>query len=913
MQPDTQPEAAKDTHACIVQLEEDVINRIAAGEVVVRPANALKELIENCLDAGSKQVAVALKAGGLKMLRIEDDGHGIREEDMPILCERFTTSKLRKYSDLNSISTFGFRGEALASISHVAFVTVTTMTSRDSVAHVAQYTEGKLRGPPRPCAGTRGTTIVAEDMFHNNQTRRKALGKDSLEHAKCLDVVQKYSMHYPHVSFVCRKAGSAVAELHTFGGVETTRRQVVGVVQGSTLSSHLFEFSAKSIEPKFECHGLATGPEWTSRNMSLTLFINNRLIECSSLRRAIEAIYLPVLPRHQHPWVYLSVDLDPLTVDVNVHPTKQEVQFLHEETIAAHIQEALHAQLKERAGTRTFDAQSSLLIGTGAGSLSAGGGGSRRVQKIAEQTAPAMATAGPAGSTVPEVSTLVASAGGHCKSVTGGGSEAALVALDTLVMSSSGLTEDTSLHPLPIADEQLTQTGSATQRWKPQQTQRAQENKTRIRTDHRQLSLASILRKSSSETHGLQDSSGAIDLSQDKAEPAQHQEVQPAQAPPQMAAPEAQAEAQSEAQRPQDQQDPQGDSPMPPAAASAAAAPRTPRSGRPSPSTPRAARLALAFGEDEASRKAAFDEAQQLTSISELRAASALASDKELTLSLNQSVYVGPVSRELALLQCGPALCLVNIAILAREFSYQRVLRLFGGPGRTLLREPLSLEATLRLGIQDPGSGYDPVEHADVDVAKLAGQFASLLTERAQMLHEYLMLDIEQGMIKGLPNALGIAGDVSQKFDELPLFLVRLCADVSWEDEKLCFENLCRTVADFCVEQVLPCPEDAERCMAACAGSGSAGPADANALNAAVEAGEFPDVVTAAQAARAKRMRTVGPNALQELRLLHEAIRNDAASAGSEQACRWPRSFKKDGTVTNLVALEQLYRVFERC
>lgn len=846
----------------IVQLEETVINRIAAGEVVVRPANALKELLENSLDAGSQRVVVALKAGGLKMLRIEDDGHGIRQEDLPILCERFTTSKLRKYEDLTSIGTFGFRGEALASISHVGHVTVTTMTARDSCAHVAQYSDGRLRAPPRPCAGTRGTTLVVEDLFYNNQTRRQALGKDSVEHAKVLEVVQKYAIHYPQVSFICRKAAGAVAELHTPGGPEATSWQAVSVVQGSALASQLFEFQAASEEPRFSCRGLATGPQWTTRSCSLTLFINNRLVECAPLRRAIEAVYVPVLPRHQHPWIYLALDLDPATVDVNVHPTKSEVQFLHEEAIAQQIQEALASRLKAKAGSRTFDSQTSLLAAghatfTAAGTRAGASGASAR------QSPPPLA-----GSMVmlsAQTSVLVASAGGaDCREVT-------MEALGTLVAGSSGAASSSMVKghatlgegPAPLMDVQDLQPSQRQQPPTQQQhgPKRVDLNPTRIRTDHRQRSLESVWRGSTEslgealESPPLQDAAAA---------------------------------------------DPQAPAGSPPGVVAAAAAGAPPgRGARPA--------------EDEETRRAAFRDAQQLTSIAELRANAQLQEvDREFSKGLNHSVYVGPVSRDLVLLQCGGSLCLANLTILAREFAYQRLLRLFGGVGRITLRQPLPVEALLRLGIQDPGSGYDHAAHADVDVPGLVAQFAALLDEKAEMLTEYFMLDIVDGMLTSLPNALGMSSDTGLKFDEVPLFLVRLCVETDWTEENACFEGLCRLTAQLAVELLLPTEEEAARCMAASAGAGSA-QANAAALSAAVEAGDFPDVAAAAAAAKCKRARTAGQHALQELRYLHEAIRNAAAAAGVAGACRWPGSFKKDGTVVNLVALEQLYKIFERC
>jgi len=507
-------------------------------------------------------------------------------------------------------------------------------------------------------------------------------------------------------------------------------------------------------------------------------------------------VYQSVLPRNQHPWVYLSLGIDPAAIDVNVHPTKMEVQFLHEETIAQRLQNVLASQLRSSAGSRTF--------ATSVPGLNVLG------DKVQFE------------STSATVHPLVTAPGPKKKASTGG--------------------ED----DLPKAKQARAEAPSATPVLNP----------VRVRTDHRQLSLESVFKR------------------------------------PQASQP---AASQVSASQPQESQ---LLAPQPREAAFKPAAGST--ESTPEGAAPTSEPAGMPLSEQ---RLAAFEEARQLTSVEELREAVKLVGDEQLSKTMHQSVFVGPASRELVLIQCGASLCLANLAVLARECAYQRLLRLIGGIGSIMLAEPQPLLELLKLGILDPDSGYDPSCHSSVDIDALAARFVDLLREKAELLNEYFMLDIdvERQQLRSVPNGLGLSSDTGLCFDCLPLFLVRLCM-VNWEEEKECLDGICQATADFSVELLLPSEEEEAAGMSA-ASRQKAAQAAAEAMNASVEAGEFEDV---ASAAAAKRPRLAGPQDLQGLRWLHEAIRRDGS-------CCWPRKLTKDGTVLDLVSLDNLYKIFERC
>ncbi|XP_071503991.1 DNA mismatch repair protein Mlh1-like [Diadema antillarum] len=342
----------------IRKLDETVVNRIAAGEVIQRPANALKEMMENSLDAKSTSIQVTVKSGGMKLLQIQDNGTGIRKDDMDIVCERFTTSKLREFNDLTSISTYGFRGEALASISHVAHVTIITRTEDSKCAFKGMYADGKLKAPAKPCAGNKGTQITVEDLFYNVATRRKALKSASEEHGKVAEVVSRYAIHNSGVAFTLKKQGESTADVRTSQNATTVDN--IRTVFGPTVARELIEVNHENKRLSFKMSGQISNANYSVKKLVFLLFINHRLVDSSSLRKAIEAVYSTYLPKNMHPFLYLSLEIAPQNIDVNVHPTKHEVHFLHEEAIIEDIQQCLEQKLLGCNTSRTYFTQALL-------------------------------------------------------------------------------------------------------------------------------------------------------------------------------------------------------------------------------------------------------------------------------------------------------------------------------------------------------------------------------------------------------------------------------------------------------------------------------------------------------------------------------------------------------------------------
>ncbi len=313
----------------ILELPDELISQIAAGEVVERPASVVRELVDNALDAGAHSVTVRLMAGGVRLILVEDDGQGIPREELPIALRRHATSKIASLQDLEAVGTMGFRGEALAAINSIADM---SLLSRTEDAEHAWQLDGRT-GEIKPAARSRGTSVEVRELFYATPARRKFLKTDATELAHCIEAVRRHALVRPDVAFAIWHEGKLVEQWRACAG-ETAHEQRLADVLGSDFVEQSvavnYESSARRPDgqPAVRIWGRAGIPDAArSRADQQFAYVNGRYVRDKVLTHAARSAYEDVLHGHRQPVYALYVEIDPAKVDVNVHPTKIEVRF----------------------------------------------------------------------------------------------------------------------------------------------------------------------------------------------------------------------------------------------------------------------------------------------------------------------------------------------------------------------------------------------------------------------------------------------------------------------------------------------------------------------------------------------------------------------------------------------------------
>ena len=331
------------------QLPEQIINRIAAGEVVERPASVVKELVENAIDAGASRIDIFTDGGGRRKIAITDDGGGMTAADLALAVERHATSKLDD-EDLLQIRTLGFRGEALPSIGSVARLSITTRHKSEPHAWALQVDCGE-KSPVVPAALNQGTRVEVADLFHATPARLKFLKTDRTEAEAIREVVRRLAMARPDIAFTI--AGEERAPVTWAAALPGAPGQLtrLGDILGADFRSHAI--AVQSARESVAVEGFAAAPALTRANaLGQYLFVNGRPVRDKLILGAVRAAYADYLPRDRHPVVALFVTLDPREVDANVHPAKTEVRFRNAGLVRALIIHALKEGLA-REGRRT--------------------------------------------------------------------------------------------------------------------------------------------------------------------------------------------------------------------------------------------------------------------------------------------------------------------------------------------------------------------------------------------------------------------------------------------------------------------------------------------------------------------------------------------------------------------------------
>lgn len=329
----------------IRELPDELISQIAAGEVVERPASVVRELVDNALDAGAKNIQVKLMAGGVRAIVVEDDGCGIPVAQLPLALKRHATSKIANLHDLESVATMGFRGEALAAISSVSDMAIASRTGADAHAHRLDARSGELQ----PAARARGTSIEVRELFFSTPARRKFLKTDATELAHCVEAVRRHALARPDVGFAIWHEGKLVDQWRAASS-EQRIADVLG--EDFVAESRAFEHSAGPLA----LTGRAGLPEAArSRADQQYVWVNGRYVRDKLISHAIRSAYEDVLHGQRQPSYVLFIEIAPELVDVNVHPTKIEVRFrdgraIHQSVRRAFIDALAQSRSAEAAG-----------------------------------------------------------------------------------------------------------------------------------------------------------------------------------------------------------------------------------------------------------------------------------------------------------------------------------------------------------------------------------------------------------------------------------------------------------------------------------------------------------------------------------------------------------------------------------
>jgi DNA mismatch repair protein MutL len=328
----------------IAALPDTLISQIAAGEVVERPASVVKEVLENAIDAGAQAITIRLEEGGCQRISIQDDGSGINHTELHLAIQRHATSKITSLSDLESVASLGFRGEALASIASVSRFGITTRTSEDDHAWQIQVNGGQTMGDVSPSSGPIGTTVDVQDLYFNTPARRKFLKSTATELGHCLELIRRIALSRPDIGFAIWHNGKVI-ERWASCNIE----QRVDAILGQEFQNS--KIALEHMSGPLTVRGFVSKPTSSrARADQQYSFVNGRFVRDKVIQHAIRSAYQDVLHGDRQPMVVLSLEIDPQLVDVNVHPAKTEVRFREGGAVHQFIYKAIQHALATAAG-----------------------------------------------------------------------------------------------------------------------------------------------------------------------------------------------------------------------------------------------------------------------------------------------------------------------------------------------------------------------------------------------------------------------------------------------------------------------------------------------------------------------------------------------------------------------------------